>query len=570
MPAFENRKEKEGFACKLWRGERMTLIGFDVEDPEPDLAGFSIEVKGPGETEFTPLRNRLAFAGGGEATGDRKFDSTEAPFQKFRWVHFPWLSKEGVYRYRVAKQHMPKDGRLLRGIKLELDIEQRGVTLEGFVDVGFTRNFGSSQAFREMFGDGTDVLPAKAAEGLDFKRSKLKSQGGESVYDWLGFEAKAHLLGFLDEAIADPAVTLDAFAYDLNEPEVVGRLERLGRRLRIVIDDSEPEHSEDHSAESISAARLKEKGAKVLRTHFLGLQHHKVLIARRGGAAERVLCGSTNFTFRGLYVQANNILVFHAPEVADLFGRMFDLVFADPGAFKRSSFAAAWHEVALPGKPKVRVCFSPHKSAALPLDPVRDAIDGATSSVFYSIAFLGQTKSGPTYDAVTRLPERSVFSYGTAQSTGKLEVRKPDGSVGLVDFAFLSKTAPEPFKSEWAAGQGINIHHKFVVTDFSLPTAKVFTGSSNLSPSGETKNSDHLVVIEDRKVAAAYAIEACRVFDHLQFRNRMRDAQKPKKGPRPAMALQKPKAISGAAWSWFDRFYADGNQARLDRELFSR
>jgi hypothetical protein len=28
-----------GFSVKLWRGERMVLIGMDVEEPEPDLVG---------------------------------------------------------------------------------------------------------------------------------------------------------------------------------------------------------------------------------------------------------------------------------------------------------------------------------------------------------------------------------------------------------------------------------------------------------------------------------------------------------------------------------------------------
>jgi len=37
-----------------------------------------------------------------------------------------------------------------------------------------------------------------------------------------------------------------------------------------------------------------------------------------------------------------------------------------------------------------------------------------------------------------------------------------------VDFAFLAKRAPEPFKSEWSGGKGINVHHKFVVPDICI------------------------------------------------------------------------------------------------------
>lgn len=124
----------------------------------------------------------------------------------------------------------------------------------------------------------------------------------------------------------------------------------------------------------------------------------------------------------------------------------------------------------------------PHRETDLSLNPIRAAVDQATSSVLYSVAFLSQMTQGPTVEAFRRLMNRPVFSYGTVDRRGKLELRKPDGSVGLVDFAFLASKAPEPFKSEWSGGRGRNVHHKFVVTDFSQPTAKVFTGSSNFSP----------------------------------------------------------------------------------------
>ena len=54
MSDFSNSKTKDGFTCKLWRGERTILVGFDVAEPEPDLVGFSIECKLPGATDFQP------------------------------------------------------------------------------------------------------------------------------------------------------------------------------------------------------------------------------------------------------------------------------------------------------------------------------------------------------------------------------------------------------------------------------------------------------------------------------------------------------------------------------------
>lgn len=572
MTDFTSKKDRDGFTCKLWRGERMTMIGFDVEEPEDDLVGFSIEVKSPGSGEYHALRNRIAFeypeSAAIEVTGDRKFDSRQAPFQKFRWIHFPWKPTDGTYSYRVTKRHMPRDGVVVGGTAIDIDIEQAAVTYEGLVDIGFTRNFASSQAYREQFGNNPNIIPTKSEDGVEFPKLPLATGQGESVYEWLGFEAYQLLFDFLDSAVNNSDLTVDVMAYDLNEPDVVSKLKRLGSRLRIIVDDSEP-HLPQTSAESKSVARLQAAGASVRRTHFHNLQHHKTIIVRRNGVPEKVLCGSTNFTFRGLYIQANNMLVFHSPAVASLFGQMFDLAWSDPGGFKNDLFSKKWHTVSTPGKPDVQLCFSPHSDPYLSLNEIGKAVKGATSSVLYSVAFLNQITSGPAADAFADLINRLIFSYGTVDNEGRLELQKPDGTKGLVDFDYLASKAPEPFKSEWSGGKGRNVHHKFVVTDFNLPTAKVFTGSCNFSKAGEEGNGDHLIMIEDRKVALAYAIEAVRVFDHLQFRNRMRDALVGGAAPLRAITLRKPIAISGDEAPWFDKYYRPGSQAWHDRKLFS-
>jgi phosphatidylserine/phosphatidylglycerophosphate/cardiolipin synthase-like enzyme len=336
--------------------------------------------------------------------------------------------------------------------------------------------------------------------------------------------------------------------------------------LRVIIDNS-GSHAPTTSAESQAAQILSQSaGAQnVKRMHFKTLQHNKVLIAKRNGQPFKVLHGSANFSFRGLYIQANNVLVFSAPEVAALFENAFQLAFTNPGGFTTDPISTQWHLVQVAGKPPAHFCFSPHTSFDLSLDPVGTAIDQATSSVFFAIAFLNQIASGPTHDSVNRLLGKPIFSYGIVDKAGRLGVQKPDGSIGLVDFAYLANKAPEPFKTEWAGGPGIQQHNTFVVTDFSLPTAKVFSGSSNLSPAGETGNGDNLVMIEDPRVATSYAIEAIRIFDHLQFRSRMQTSEG---GKEDTLTLSKPTKISGAP-AWFEPYYQKDTQAERDRLLFA-
>jgi phosphatidylserine/phosphatidylglycerophosphate/cardiolipin synthase-like enzyme len=565
MGEFTNSKTVSGFSVKLWRGERMALIGMDVDDPEPDFVGFSIEVQSPGSSTFQALRNRLAFSypktnALKAVNGYRNFLSTQAPFQKFRWIHFPYEPKGGDYTYRVTKQHMQTDGVLTLGLSITLDIALDPVVYDGFLDVGFTRNFASSQAYVDRYKNNPKVIPADPAAGLSFK----KAEG--DVYQWLGFEAYQLIMDFLTDVAGDETLELDFFGYDFNEPDILAILEKIGPRLRAVIDNSKGH--QDGSAESEAADRLSASAGadRVVRMHFSGLQHNKVLIAKRNGEAQKVLLGSTNFSFRGLYIQANNALVFRSTEAAGLFEEVFELAFSDPKGFNAKPIAQQWRLVQEEGRPPVHFCFSPHKDSALSLSPLGAAIDQATSSVFFCIAFLNQAKTGALREAIDRLEGKSVFSYGISDKRGGLQVNKPDGSVGIVDFEYLAAHTPEPFKSEWDGGTGIHEHHKFVVTDFNLPTAKVFTGSSNMSVNGEEKNGDNLVMIEDPRVATSYAIEALRVFDHLQFRTKMKQAGSDKNAAE--LTLQKPNAISGKP-AWFEKFYVEGSQVENDRKLFS-
>jgi len=69
------------------------------------------------------------------------------------------------------------------------------------------------------------------------------------------FEAYELKIEFLQDVVADDTLELDFFAYDLNEPNIVELLEKIGPQLRAVIDDSK-DHKLDNSAESQAARRV--------------------------------------------------------------------------------------------------------------------------------------------------------------------------------------------------------------------------------------------------------------------------------------------------------------------------
>ncbi len=575
-------KHSSGLTVKLWRGEGMCLIGMTVDAPEDDFVGFAIECRPPGATNFKALNNRLAFSYDKPldkaVTGAREYPSLQSPFQKFRWVHFPDVIKAGDYTYRVTKMHMPSDNVLKKGTSLSLGIELDPVAYAGFLDIGFTRNFASSQAFADRYHNNPNIIPKTGANGLAFK----KAPG--DVYEWLGFEGYRMIFDTLNEVANNTSLKLDMFAYDFDEPDILALLEKMGSRLRIIIDDSK-DHKPPKSSASLGAKRLAASAgaANVKRMHFSKLQHNKVLIVKKAGVSKKVLFGSTNFSFRGLYIQANNALIVTNDDVAKLFSNVFELAFANAQVsgskwYENDPISQKWYPISVEGKPRLSFCFAPHANSALSLKPVAGAMNNATSSVFFSIAFLSQIKKGPVRAAVDKLMKSKTFSYGIADKVTGLQVYKPNGKKALVPFSYLAKTAPQPFSAEWSGGAGIHEHDKFVVVDFNLPSAAVFTGSCNMAPSGEEGNGDNLVMIKDQRIATSYAIEAVRIFDHLHFRDTMQKglpkqkattkAKTPKNGAQEVLFLKKPKTISGKD-PWFIRFFKKGSDDEADRKLFS-
>ncbi|HEX6726595.1 MAG TPA: phospholipase D-like domain-containing protein [Nitrospira sp.] len=559
---FERKESVGGLTFKLYRGEGVALLAFDLDQAlaTDDFVGFAIEVQYPGSTHWGALKNRLHFDYPPDLRRPRSFRSTEAPFQKFRWIHVPTEVKQGEFRYRVTACYMNAAGKLHTGAQVENAISLEPQTIDGFLNVGFTRGFASSQAYADRFNNEAGILPvpgSSAAASLDHDMAPF-----EKNYAWLGFEVRRLIIDVLDRVAADPLLTLDALIYESKEPDVLRRLEALRNRVRAIVDDH-GEQGEEGSAETVSANRLVAAGAEVKRMHLGRQQHNKVMIVRRNGQPVRVLTGSTNFSLRGLYIQANNALVFDSPEVAAKYGELFDAYWISPKKFRQNPLSQQWWVVRDEADSRVSLCFSPHSDSSLSLNPIARTIEEAESSVLYSIVFLNQL-TGEVRQALDELMDRSLFSYGVAQRVSGLTVNKPDGSRGLLPFAYLAENAPEPFKAEWSGqttGHSNMVHHKFLVKDFNGDRPAVYTGSSNMADGGEKSNGDNLICIEDRKVAIAYAIEALRLFDHFHFRV---NAQEP--GVLQKLRLAKPPEPGEKPW--FAQYYRIGHVKERDRKLF--
>lgn len=553
--AIHAKTAKGGLTVKAYRGDGSAMLAFDLDEKLcQNLAGFAIKRTAP-DKKSCYLPNFLSFAS--KVTADTKTEelgghpSNEAPFQKFRWIDVVEDVQDGKYSYDVTAMYFATGDKLKEGPSVNVQVEIMPTRFGNF-EYGFTRGYLSSQAYTQLFKNAA-IRPAK-------KTLVYKTASYEKQYEWLGFHARKLVFDFLHECIKDKSITLDLFAFDLDEPDVMAGLQQMGKRLRAFLDDA-PLHTKAGALE-IQAHQVlcKSAGASnVKQGHFHRFAHNKVMIMKKNGKPVKVLTGSANFSVRGLYVQANNILIFEDAPTAELYEEAFEQSFNDETLFSSSAIAEGWHDVEDPGLPRFSVCFSPHKTATVSLQKVSDAIKKAKSSVIFAVMELAG--GGPVMDDLkTEAKDKTVFSYGMTQTAGGIKVYKPGhANAMIVPFAYLKGKVPPPFADEYSGGSGIVIHDKFVVVDFNGLDPVVFTGSSNLAAGGEEANGDNLIAIYDESVATAYAIEAIRLIDHYHFRAAMQRTDD-----------TKPMALSGAKDKWWEPYYEQTNILFHERVLFSR
>lgn len=558
---------KSLFSLKVYRGEGMALLAMNWLNGTPtnDFVGFAIEYQEPGGTKFFSLNNRLSFLNNDGNVNPNILSTRLSPIQKFRWVHFPRnADMDGDFIYRVTPVFMDAAEKLSYGEFQEAAIQLHAETYPGELNVAFTRGFVASQAFADKFqanGGIPALLPPEANTGLTFTPTHPDK---DKAYEWMGFEARRAILDLLDKAINDTTAQVRVAAYDLNEPEIVSRLVQLGNRLKVIIDDSK-DHGVADSAETQAATQLiVSAGANnVQRQHVGTLQHNKTIAV--AGKVQSAVCGSTNFSWRGFFVQNNNAIIVHGAAQVKLFFDAFDNLFSNinnPSGFGKTA-SAKFVPLNLPSV-NVKIAFSPHASGNAMLQIIADDLNTTTSSLFYSLAFLNITP-GPIKQGIKMLRENpGMFVNGLADTNvADLSVQLPNGNPPVVFPAALLTNVPEPFKSEVTGGKGVRLHHKFLVIDFDKPKkARVYMGSYNFSSAADLKNGENLLLIKDQRVAVSYMVEAITMCDHYEFRILQANAATAQK----KLFLKSPPKNAGDK-PWWNASFTDPAKIR-DRMLF--
>ena len=581
MEATKFSGNSDGLSVVIYPGDNKILIAMslgdsDVNDSDKNLAGFAIWRKYDGKPEQI-LQNRIGFTVGvnNQTTAETRewTDSDKAPFQKFRWIDVPPDGFDAGITYRVQALYFTGQGSATKPGQ-EVTVKATPVRrLFGKFQPAFTRGYIASQAYTDKFGN-KDIRPPPP------KTADFDTKPFEPQYTWLGADARQQLFNFIADCEKDTTAKVDVFAYDLDEPDIIAAICRMGKqgRLRAVLDNadlhSKPDKKTGALPIEVTAAKMiiaAAGAANVRQGKYARYQHCKVFIKRdASGNAQKVIFGSMNFSVRGIYVQANNVVFVDDPKTAGMFAAAFDDAFKNNVSappFRKDPIAQGYmvcSPAATADMPKFSLALSPHTDPQMSLGPMSDRIRKATSSVFFAV--MEPTGQGPVLDTLRTIAAKpTVFSYGTVETDKGLAVQSPDGEMGLMTgFAALTKNVPQPFKKEFNGGPGMHIHDKFVVVDFNTANPTVFTGSSNLAAGGENQNGDSLAMIEDAAVANMFAIEAVALFDHYHFRKVMA-AVTTQEPPLTLWFPGKPNAPT----AWWKAYYDPTKIQMRDRYLFA-
>lgn len=506
------RNVADGLAVQAVAGTHVVLLGWDYPPERCDgLLGFAVHRTDHGEEEAAWLRGLKTFAetDPGFLPGET-YSTRHHPVQSFLWADY--AAKPGRrYTYRVVA---------LKGRPAALEPVARSeveVLTEspegGRHDVHFNRGVAASQEYARRFGN------------------RRPAEIGQPAWDWLSrglFEAMADFV-----AACGPGDGLRICAYELHYPPFLALLRAAVERgvdLRIIYDDRDPEFPGPANLAATQAVGI-DHLCVPRRSTRSAISHNKFMVRLRGGAAEAVWTGGTNFSEGGIFGQSNVGEVVEDAAVASTYAAYWELLAADPAAAAlRPAVERLTPTPAAAPPPGTGVIFSPRGSIDL-LQWYAARAMAAERALFMTFAFgmndlfkevYGRGRAPLRFAVMEKAsgPKRTVEAK-QAEEERIRRLRFQEANL----FAIGSRLTGQRF-DRWLREtlSGLNshvnyIHNKFMLIDPLSDDPLVIGGSANFSEASTTKNDENMLIVRgNRRVADIYLGEFMRLYAHHAFR----------------------------------------------------
>lgn len=258
------------------------------------------------------------------------------------------------------------------------------------------------------------------------------------------------------------------------------RAKSRGVKIRIVYDkSSSPEL--DYYNETENIVKLADESATDYvpekASYTNQLMHNKFFIFDN----KVVMTGSMNISNTGISgYNANAVLFIDSPEIAELYTYEFEQMLS--GKFHQLKTKSSLSNTFNMGNTKLQIYFSPYDKVSDKIIPI---FNDAKSYIYLPVFLI--THNGIS-DALISAKRRGVDV--------KIIIDANSTSTRNTKYKIL-RDAGIPLKTENYAGK---LHSKSIIIDDKY----VITGSMNLSNSGENKNDENTLIIENSKFAKEY------------------------------------------------------------------
>lgn len=502
-------------------------------------------------------------------------DTSIWPVQKFNWRDFT-APRGRTYFYKVTPMIGDTDA-LKPTTDKELILTSNAVSLTpgtGDIKAYFNRGILSTQSVTHQI-EGPNHTPSSQSLLTDIQTP------GNPLRNQLMGQIKDALTDILD-LVKTKGGACYAALYELNDPELIDALVSVGKNLHIVLSnadangDSAKGNDDDGSSKLSSRERLHKSKVDItdrfVKSGHIG--HNKFLVyVDSKGKPQKVLSGSTNWTYTAMCAQTNNAILIDSPELAAYYFDYWQRLRAE-GDAQSADFRTKNNKVnkATVDNAKIDQWFSPNtkqqskpKNPATPLDmqEVFDLMNAAKKSIQF-LVFQPGTPSIMTEALKIQQNNPKLFIRGAATDAKAVEQydtalisnenSNPDTVVAASNikdqFGYWEK---ELLKSSNAAHA--IIHDKIVVIDAYGDNPIVITGSHNLGYRASYNNDENLLIISgDKELAEAYSVHVMDVYDHYRWRFIL---QKQK----PADAYHGLKTTD----AWQDWYFKKGNKTAIGK-----
>lgn len=193
--------------------------------------------------------------------------------------------------------------------------------------------------------------------------------------------------------------------------------------------------------------------------------------------------GSTNITVNGIYKQNNNVIVIRSPEIAAIYEREWEELWA--GQFGPRAPSAVNQQWAILNNTPIQVLFSSE-------DKIMSKLIAIVNDAEVNIRFL-------------------AFSFtDDALAQAMIDRARAGIDVKGVFETFGSNYENSELRRFWCAnvparqdGNASFLHHKIIIIDNSI----VITGSLNFSDNADSNNEENVIILDHPDIAALYLQE---------------------------------------------------------------